>query len=68
LVDNCITAYASINKRFARRLKLLRIDVRLRKLTRVVSAVTGDIEWVTYASIDVDSHYQHRVFFYVVPW
>jgi hypothetical protein len=70
LVNSGCLCYSAINEQLFRSLRLPLIKIALRQLeeaARKNAELSTVLDTVTYASIDIDSHQQKRVFFYVVP-
>ncbi len=65
LVDSGSLCYATMSEDYCRRLQLPRISITPRILSGVLPNL-GKIRYVTYAKIDVHTHVQRRVFFYVI--
>jgi predicted aspartyl protease len=67
LVDCGCICFATINERFANRLRLPRIPITPRDLKQVNVVIRKAISAVTYADVDIDGYKLKRVFFYVIP-
>lgn len=66
LIDTGCSCYATINQKFAKKLRLSTIKIPPREISGYNDQTVGKITRVAHASLDIGGHLQEKVFMYVV--